>query len=213
MSEINYESMFQEAWQEHFDHDHIWRIPQQGTYPSTSTQPSVPTPLPSSAPSGSLGAQDTPIPISILQNVRDRLAGCSWLQRNEDEPQVDDRDPLVQMQLIKPGMSRFDPLIWSQGEQHSCLFVQPGTSNRCKYSNYRRQRVRSHIYSHFGYKPFACGGDCGKADCSLSFADSVLLADHVRRIVKPRAECEICGAMIAPQNYKRHLMLVHSIKA
>ncbi|PVG03168.1 hypothetical protein CPB86DRAFT_695254, partial [Serendipita vermifera] len=141
---------------------------------------------------------------------RDRLASCSWLQRNEVEPPVNDAESWVQMPLAKHGASRFDSLIWPQGEQHSCLFVQPGTSNPCKYTNYRRHRVRSHIYSHFGYKPFLCKGACGKADCSLSFADNVLLSDHLRRRVIPRAKCEICGAMIALLNYKRHLMLVHS---
>jgi hypothetical protein len=105
-----------------------------------------------------------PLPVQVLQNVRDQLAHCSWLQRNEQEPPVENSEPLVQMRLIKPGMSRFDPLIYSRGEQHSCMFIQPGTSKACTYHNYRRQRVRSHIYAHFGYKPFACGGDCGKAD-------------------------------------------------
>lgn len=69
ISGFNYKSMFQEGWQENFDQDHIWRISQQDTYPSTSTQPFLPTPLPTFAPSGSLETQDTPVPILVFTSL------------------------------------------------------------------------------------------------------------------------------------------------
>lgn len=131
-----------------------------------------------------------------------------WVQRNQFEPPVDSTDPAVRLGFISLGMSRFDAFIHSTGEQHSCRFVGPGESSHCLYTNYRRQRVRAHVQSHFSYEPFLCAGACGKPEwcvstgCSegivisrvssnLAFADNVQLTDHLKRITKPRVQCEV----------------------
>jgi hypothetical protein len=100
----------------------------------------------------------------MIQNIQNYLMSCSWLQNGEVEPALDFRDYLVQTGLVAVdrGQSRFDALIGSDGNQHACLYRPTLESTQCEYVNYRRHRVRAHIYGHFSYKPYRCNGQCGK---------------------------------------------------
>jgi len=105
------------------------------------------------------------IELATIRYLIEYMQQSSWVQRNQFEPPVDTSDPAVLLGFISPGMSRFDAFIYQSGEQqHSCRFVGQGESNYCQYTNYRRQRVRAHVQSHFSYEPFLCAGACGKLE-------------------------------------------------
>ncbi|PVG00587.1 hypothetical protein CPB86DRAFT_728966 [Serendipita vermifera] len=172
---------------------------------------------PAGGPSGGSGtavAQRTPAQApnpEMIQNIQNYLLSCSWIQNGELEPALDYWDYLVQMGVVSVdrGLSRFDALVGSDGNSHTCLYTPSIGATPCGYTNYRRHRVRAHIYSHFSYKPYRCGGACGKQYCPLAFADNILLSDHVRRVGKPRTRCDICGINVVPQNYRRHMQTAH----
>ncbi|KIM30328.1 hypothetical protein M408DRAFT_7806 [Serendipita vermifera MAFF 305830] len=186
---------------------HIWDVPTRREGSSSQrVTPSPPATAPSPSQQATISRRSSP---TLIPDHRDSILQSSWFRNNEMEPPIQPNDPLVRYGLLTTEHSRFDAFIQSSGDRHSCIYVEPGSTETCNYSNFRRQRVKVHVLGHFSYKPYVCDGSCGKPDCTLGFADSTLLGDHVRRVAKPRAQCETCGAMIAPQNYRRHQVLMH----
>lgn len=186
---------------------HIWDVPtrREGGF-SQHVTPSPPETTPSPSQDAIIARESN---LALIQSHRDSILRSSWFRDNQMEPPIQPNDPLVRHGLLTTEHSRFDVFIHSFPDRHSCVYVEPGSTEMCNYSNLRRQRVKIHVLGHFSYKPYICDGSCGKPDCTLGFADSTLLGEHVRRVAKPRAKCEICGAMVTPQNYRRHLMLMH----
>jgi hypothetical protein len=101
---------------------------------------------------------------ALLHKTRDAIFQSAWFRNNQVEPPIQPNDSLVRLGLLTPQSSRFDLFIHSTGEKHNCLYVEPGSTEACPYSNFRRQRVKVHLLAHFSYKPFVCDGSCGKPD-------------------------------------------------
>ena len=101
---------------------------------------------------------------TLLHKHRDAIFQSAWFRNNQAEPPIQPNDPLVRFGLLTPESSRFELFIHSTGEKYNCLYVEPGGTVTCPYSNLRRQRAKAHVLAHFSYKPFVCDGSCGKAD-------------------------------------------------
>ncbi|KAG8833190.1 hypothetical protein FRC17_011189 [Serendipita sp. 399] len=134
---------------------------------TTTTRPLLQPPQPQSYPP----VQSHALPVSpievTLQHLRDSLSRQSWVRNQEPEPVMQEDDPLVQMRLVEPGMSRFEAFIAWDGEKEVCLFpgCESSRGSGNPYSTDRRPRAIAHVYGHFGYKPVTCAGACGKPTC------------------------------------------------
>ncbi|KAG8794153.1 hypothetical protein FRC17_008334, partial [Serendipita sp. 399] len=76
----------------------LLQLPQLPPYPPVQSQSHAP---PAAVP---------PIEV-ILQQLRDWLSRQLWVRNQEPEPVMQEDDPLVQMRLVEPGMSRFEAFI------------------------------------------------------------------------------------------------------
>ena len=131
----------------------------EGSYYSTPSPPAI-AERPGSLTARRTGASSP----TLLHTHRDSIIQSAWFRNNQVEPPMEPDDPLIRHGLLTTESSRFDLFIHSVGDRHNCLYVEPGSTERCSYSNFRRQRVKVHVLSHFSYKPFTCDGSCGKAN-------------------------------------------------
>jgi hypothetical protein len=141
--------------------NHVWNM---GGGMGSSHYNTPSPPMPAGSPNQGVPNKARMSSPTLLHTHRDAIFQSSWFRNNEVEPPIQPNDPLVRLGLLTPESSRFDLFIYSAGEKHNCLYVEPGGTETCPYFNFRRQRVKVHVLAHFSYKPFVCDGSCGKAD-------------------------------------------------
>ncbi|KAG8752396.1 hypothetical protein FRC14_007079 [Serendipita sp. 396] len=193
-------------------------------FPGTSVVPSgsMPQAHPMIGPSYQLPPPHVPTqpmarPITlpeILGKLIDYFSQAEWVQKHEKEPPLLDNDPLIRLRLVQPGGSRFDALLFWDGEKDHCQVPGcQGSRDRTQhYTTERRPRALVHVYGHFGYKPIPCEGECGRVSCEMRFPDKPSKTEHVRTYTTPRATCAVCRSTIARKNYKRHLRDVDRLR-
>lgn len=145
---------------------------------------------------------------NMLVDLKNAISNSSWCVNSWTEPPLQWDDPFLQNGFLSLGASRFEAFIQTEKDVHHCTFPEGGKP--CSYRSYRKQRVRAHIFCHFGYKPHGCHGACGKTGWLVSvlplettpsllilpsspmrFSDSGLLTDHIRRVSAPRTTCHL----------------------
>jgi hypothetical protein len=82
-----------------------------------------------------------------------------WCNRDEDEPPISQDEPVIRLKFFKRAPKfRFEPFFDAKLRCH----VVEANGDRCSHVTTRKDRAVGHARAHFGYKPFACGGKCGK---------------------------------------------------
>ncbi|KAG8780745.1 hypothetical protein FRC15_009319 [Serendipita sp. 397] len=162
------------------------------------------------SPTPQAPTQPTTQPVTlpeVLEKLVEYFSRAEWVQKHEKEPLLLDNDPLIRLGLVQPGGSRFDALLFWDGEKDHCQVPGcQGSRDRTQhYTTERRPRALAHVYGHFGYKPIPCEGECGTVGCEMRFPDKPSKTEHVRAYTTPRTTCAVCRSTIARKNYKRHL--------
>ncbi|PVF91355.1 hypothetical protein CPB86DRAFT_665474, partial [Serendipita vermifera] len=67
-----------------------------------------------------------------------------------------------------------------------------------------RPRAHTCLLNHFGLKPFACNGACGKIDCLKAYASKAHLKRHCTPHKEKMTKCLNCGVEQSKQNLARH---------
>jgi len=87
------------------------------------------------------------------------IVNQQWCELNEDEPPITPSDLVITLKFFKRApKSRFDPFF---DERLRCRVMEVN-GDRCPHVTTRKDRAVGHARAHFGYKPFACAGKCGK---------------------------------------------------
>lgn len=129
-----------------------------------------------------------------------------WCRNNEDEPAIGADEPTALKSRKRTPKSRFEPFF----DSHMRCRVVEENGIRCEHVTTRKDRAVGHARAHFGYKPFACGGKCGKPGCLERYTCSSFRNDHIGRKKNPRRPCQLCGKLLTAQNLQRHMKQQHN---
>ncbi|KIM20417.1 hypothetical protein M408DRAFT_135818 [Serendipita vermifera MAFF 305830] len=74
----------------------------------------------------------------------------------------------------------------------------------CGHTHDRAERARDCANRDEGLKPHACGGQCGKPNCTKSYSFEALLREHLATPQDRDIQCPKCSRTVRRKNIARH---------
>jgi hypothetical protein len=105
------------------------------------------------------------LPQNNLRRPAIMIAEQSWFKEHHGEPKIskDEAAARYGIEASEFTGSIFEILIRINGRK-SFTCKWPDGNDECAKHFLSRSRARHHLYTHFRYRPFACGGKCGQEE-------------------------------------------------